>query len=126
MPALLALQFVHAPTAWVGRSRSGDQRIRLPSVVERAAGRGLTHAPPSHSLCARGFFLCIMNMYTLTKYGPSLARWGVAAGSVGFFLLYEELPQLILQTQYGNFPGWTGVAREFGLISAPKAAKDED
>ena len=53
------------------------------------------------------------------------ARWGVAIGSIGFFLLYEDLPQLILQTQYGNFPGWTGVAREFGLISTP-AAKEED
>ena len=34
------------------------------------------------------------------------ARWGVAIGSIGFFLLYEDLPQLILQTQYGNWRGW--------------------
>ncbi len=44
------------------------------------------------------------------------ARWGVAAGTIGFFLMYEDLPQLIMQTQYGNFPGWTGVFEHYGLI----------
>lgn len=38
------------------------------------------------------------------------ARWGVAFGSIGFFLLYEELPQLIMQTQYGIWPGWCAPA----------------
>ena len=52
-------------------------------------------------------------------------RWGVAAGSIGFFLLYEDLPQLILQTQYGNFPGWTGVAQHFGLIKPAAVAEEE-
>ena len=42
-------------------------------------------------------------------------------GSIGFFLLYEDLPQLILQTPYGNFPGWTGVAVAFGMMKDPKA-----
>ena len=51
---------------------------------------------------------------------PPLARWGAAAGSIGFFLLYEDLPQLIMQTQYGDFPGWTGVAQHYGLMAKPK------
>ena len=38
------------------------------------------------------------------------ARWGAAAGAIGFFLLYEDLPQLILQTQYGNWQGWCASA----------------
>eukprot|EP00326_Haptolina_ericina_P010222 CAMPEP_0181226656 /NCGR_PEP_ID=MMETSP1096-20121128/32373_1 /TAXON_ID=156174 ORGANISM="Chrysochromulina ericina, Strain CCMP281" /NCGR_SAMPLE_ID=MMETSP1096 /ASSEMBLY_ACC=CAM_ASM_000453 /LENGTH=52 /DNA_ID=CAMNT_0023320013 /DNA_START=83 /DNA_END=241 /DNA_ORIENTATION=+ len=50
-------------------------------------------------------------------------RWGGAFGAIGFFLLFEDLPQLILQTQYGNFPGWHGVAVAFGVIK-DKSAED--
>ena len=53
-----------------------------------------------------------------------LARWGAAAGSIGVFLLYEEFPQLILQTQYGVFPGYTDVAIAFGFMKDPKAIEE--
>jgi len=58
----------------------------------------------------------MLSVFRAKQLGIPLARWGVAFGSIGFFLLYEELPQLILQTQYGVFPGWTGVAEAAGLI----------
>ena len=78
-----------------------------------------------------------------TPDAPQAARWGVAIGSIGFFVLYEvgrrspleppcicptvpadsqrpplhccsprpqDLPQLILQTQYGNWRGWCAAA----------------
>ena len=64
------------------------------------------------------------DMLQFKQLGIPAARWGSAIGVVGFFLLYEDLPQLILQTQYGNFPGWGGVAREWGLL-APKAEPEE-
>jgi len=62
----------------------------------------------------------MMSMFRAMQLGVPAARWGVAAGSIGFFLLYEDLPQLILQTQYGVFPGWTGVAVAAGLMKEPK------
>ena len=49
------------------------------------------------------------------------SRWGVAAGSIGFFLLYEELPQLALQSQYGIFPGYKDKLVGFGLMSQKTA-----
>ena len=58
-----------------------------------------------------------MSAFRMKQLGIPAARWGAAVGSIAFFCLYEELPQLIMQTQYGNFPGWTGVAEHFGLIS---------
>ena len=49
-----------------------------------------------------------MRTPTLTPNRHTLqaGRWGIAIGSIGFFLLYEDLPQLILQTQYGVWKGW--------------------
>ena len=63
----------------------------------------------------------MLSSFRFKQLAMPAARWGVAVGSIGFFLLYEELPQLILQTQYGVFPGWTGVAQEFGLAAKPTA-----
>jgi hypothetical protein len=71
------------------------------------------HATPSQA--------AMMSFFRAKQLGIPAARWGVAAGSIGFFLLYEDLPQLILQTPYGNFPGWTGVAVAFGMMKDPKA-----
>lgn len=62
----------------------------------------------------------MISFFRAKQLGVPAARWGVAAGSIGFFLLYEDLPQLILQTQYGVFPGWTGVAVAFGLMNEKK------
>ena len=61
--------------------------------------------------------------FRMKQLAPPLARWGGAAGAIGFFLLYEELPQLILQEQYGVFGGWTAVAVEYGFMK-PKPAED--
>lgn len=58
----------------------------------------------------------MVSMFQMKRMAMPAARWGGALGAIGFFLLYEDLPQLILQTQYGVWRGWTGVAEEFGLI----------
>ena len=60
-------------------------------------------------------------MFRIKQVVPPLARWGVAGGSIVFFLLFEEFPQLILQTQYGIFPGYKDVLVSFGLMSQNKA-----
>ena len=57
--------------------------------------------------------------FRMKQLAPPLARWGAAAGAIGFFLLYEELPQLILQEQYGVFGGWTAVGVHYGFIKEP-------
>ena len=38
----------------------------------------------------------MLTWFRIKQLGPPAARWGVAAGSIGFFLLYEELPQLAI------------------------------
>jgi len=62
----------------------------------------------------------MMSMFRAKQLGIPAARWGVAVGSIGFFLLYEEVPQLVMQTQYGVFPGWTGMGVYLGVLSPPK------
>ena len=62
-----------------------------------------------------------MNFFRMKQLGLPALRWGGAFGAIGFFMLYEDLPQLIMQTQYGNFPGWHGVAVEYGLIKPTPA-----
>eukprot|EP00966_Prymnesium_polylepis_P334754 7390127-Prymnesium_polylepis.2 len=59
-----------------------------------------------------------------TRAGAA-GRWGVSFGIIGFFLLYEDLPQLILQTQYGVFPGWSGVF-EYATGTAPLPKSDAE
>ena len=63
----------------------------------------------------------MMSFFRAKQLGVPAARWGVAAGSIGFFLLYEELPQLILQTQYGVFPGYKSVLVAFGAMSQERS-----
>ena len=76
------------------------------------------------------FFSCVcdaapsftmMSFFRMKQLGIPLARWGVAGGSIVFFLLYEEFPQLILQTQYGIFPGYKDVLVAFGLMTQKRA-----
>jgi hypothetical protein len=57
----------------------------------------------------------MLSFFRAKQLGFPAARWGVAVGSVGFFLLYEEIPQLVMQTQYGNFPGWSGMLTYLGI-----------
>jgi len=59
-----------------------------------------------------------------TRAGAA-GRWGVSFGIISFFLLYEDLPQLILQTQYGVFPGWSGVF-EYATGTAPLPKSDAE
>ena len=68
----------------------------------------------------------MLSGFRIKQLVPPLARWGAAAGSIGFFLLYEELPQLILQAQYGIFPGYKDVLVEFGLMSRKRANGIDD
>ena len=56
----------------------------------------------------------MLTWFRIKQLGPPAARWGVAAGSIGFFLLYEALPQLALQSQYGVFPGYKDVLVAMG------------
>ena len=65
-----------------------------------------------------------MSAFRMKQLGIPAARWGIAAGSIGFFLLYEEIPQLVMQTQYGNFPGWTGMLAWAGVINEPKKTEE--
>lgn len=64
-----------------------------------------------------------LSPFRIKQLLPPAARWGGAAGAIGFFLLYEELPQLILQEQYGVFGGWTAVAVEYGFMK-PQPKED--
>ena len=50
--------------------------------------------------------MCVPPRSPRTAHTLQAGRWGIAIGSIGFFLLYEDLPQLILQTQYGVWKGW--------------------
>ena len=63
----------------------------------------------------------MFSMFRIKQLAPPLARWGAAGGSIVFFLLYEEFPQLILQSQYGVFPGYKDVLVAFGMMSQAKA-----
>lgn len=58
----------------------------------------------------------MVSIFRIKQLAPPVMRWFGAFGCIGFFLLFEDLPQLILQTQYGDFPGWRGVAVAYGLI----------
>ena len=53
------------------------------------------------------------------KFGMSAVRWGAALGSVGLFLGYEDLPGIILESNYGVVTTWKDVAIRFGLASPP-------
>ena len=66
----------------------------------------------------------MLSFFRMKQLAPPAARWGGAVGTIGFFLLYEEIPQLILQTQYGVFPNYTDVAIAFGFAKDPKASED--
>jgi len=63
----------------------------------------------------------MMSFFRIKQLAMPAARWGVAIGSIGFFLLYEELPQLVLQSQYGIFPGYKDVLVAFGMMTQKKA-----
>ena len=65
----------------------------------------------------------MMSFYRFKQLAPPLARWGAAAGSIVVFLLYEEFPQLILQAQYGIFPGYKDVLVYMGWMSQKRANK---
>ena len=67
----------------------------------------------------------MLSFFRMKQLGVPAARWGGAVGTIVCFLLYEEFPQLILQTQYGVFPNYTDVAIAFGMIKNPKAADDD-
>lgn len=54
------------------------------------------------------------------KFAPSAVRWVVALGSVAFFLTWEDLPGVILQTNYGQPAGWKDVAVAAGLMKGPE------
>jgi len=92
------------------------------SRVSKAAGPGASDAGCTANAASdpRWSVARLTQMFTFFRakqLGFPAARWGGAVGVIGFFLLYEDLPQLIMQTQYGVFPGWDGVAREFGLMA---------
>jgi len=54
------------------------------------------------------------------KLTPSLARWGVAGGSVVMFLGFDDIPGILLETQYGVPCCWKDVWIAAGLIKGPE------
>lgn len=63
----------------------------------------------------------MLSFFRAKQLAIPAARWGGAVGSIVVFLLYEEFPQLILQTQYGIFPGYKDVLVAFGMMTQAKA-----
>jgi hypothetical protein len=55
-------------------------------------------------------------LFMVKKFTPPLARWGVAAGSVVFFLGHEDIPSIVLETPYGAPTTWKDVGVAMGLI----------
>ena len=58
------------------------------------------------------------------KFAPTLGRWGMAAGSIVFFLSYEDLPAILLETGYGVPVSWRAVGAKIGIMNPPKAAEE--
>eukprot|EP00967_Tisochrysis_lutea_P149782 scaffold288705_cov39-Tisochrysis_lutea.AAC.2 len=57
-------------------------------------------------------------MHMAKLYTPPLMRWGVAAGSVVFFLGHEDIPAILLETPYGVTTTWADVAKAIGLMKS--------
>ena len=75
---------------------------RLTLVSDSAFGKMLPHNA-----------MLLAKMYT-----PPLVRWGIAAGSVVFFLGHEDLPAILLETPYGVTTTWADVAKAAGLMKS--------
>ncbi len=61
----------------------------------------------------------MLNPFLVKKYAAPLVRWGAAGTSVLFFLTYEDLPAILLETPYGQPVGWRDVGVAVGL-AAPR------
>lgn len=57
------------------------------------------------------------------KFAPALTRWGAAAGSIVFFLSYEDLPAILLETGYGVPCGWRDVGAAVGIMNKPASSE---
>ena len=89
-------------------SRNSPRRRRRNSPLQPASRRAAAAMPAP-----------------MTKMIFPLARWGAAVGAIGAFLLYEEVPQLVLQTTYGVPVTYRDVFEYAGLV-APKPVKTDD
>jgi len=59
-------------------------------------------------------------MHMAKLYTPPAVRWGVAGGSVVFFLAFDDLPSILLETPYGQPCGYRDLFAAMGLMK-PKA-----
>ena len=103
-----------APALLAGRSQNGWPTRNSPA------------SPPPHSPPQPASRRAAAAMPApMTKMIFPLARWGAAVGAIGAFLLYEEVPQLVLQTTYGVPVTYRDVFEYAGLV-APKPVKTDD
>ena len=112
----------------VGAASAG--RVLAPADRANSAGRAavaqLAASPPPHSPPQPASRRAAAAMPApMTKMIFPLARWGAAVGAIGAFLLYEEVPQLVLQTTYGVPVTYRDVFEYAGLV-APKPVKTDD
>ena len=90
----------------------GHLRLR-----HKPAARSIAAAPSSPAAAAAAGEM--QPAFLAKKFGMSAVRWGAALGSVGLFLGYEDLPGIILESNYGVVTTWKDVAIRFGLASPP-------
>lgn len=57
-------------------------------------------------------------MHMAKLYTPPLVRWGIAGGSIVFFLGHEDIPSIVLETPYGQRTTWADVAKAVGLMKS--------
>ena len=75
---------------------------------------------------SRTFFLqesstTMRELYFAKKFALPLTRWGIAAGSVVLFLGFDDIPAILLQTNYGVPCYWKDVGIAVGLLKGPNA-----
>ena len=63
-------------------------------------------------------------VYYAKKFVMPLVRWGVALGSVALFLGFDDIPAILLQTNYGVPCHWKDVGIAVGLLKAPAEAEE--
>jgi hypothetical protein len=101
--------------------RQIEQNSAWPLAVAQLAASPPPHSPPQPASRRAAAAMPA----PMTKMIFPLARWGAAVGAIGAFLLYEEVPQLVLQTTYGVPVTYRDVFEYAGLV-APKPVKTDD
>eukprot|EP00308_Calcidiscus_leptoporus_P006953 CAMPEP_0119358042 /NCGR_PEP_ID=MMETSP1334-20130426/6322_1 /TAXON_ID=127549 /ORGANISM="Calcidiscus leptoporus, Strain RCC1130" /LENGTH=88 /DNA_ID=CAMNT_0007372441 /DNA_START=176 /DNA_END=442 /DNA_ORIENTATION=+ len=78
----------------------------------------VVHHSAAHP-CSRNA-IAMREVYYAKKFAVPLARWGAAAGSVVLFLGFDDIPAILLQTNYGVPCSWKDVGIAAGLLKGPE------